>query len=345
MEGVVVERGRGDLRRRDEPREPRHRIFYAESKDGISWTLQAEPALSSKVDASNWDDTTVETPTVLLDPNAAADWRYVLIYGGGNDHEFMIAGRTGWQLGLAFSPDGRHFTRISAADSPYAGKATPFTRIDGLLLMGKDLFPGFAGTEPIVSGAVADPELSLVDGTYHLFFGALGIDASGAPVVNAERTRVAYGIGHATSTDLFHWAIVPGENPVLVGAGQPTVVRDDPASLFHMWYSQDSAADLQGIPSALFPTRGFFHATSSDGTFWATEATREFTWDAALPTETFGLLNGPAVVRSGDEYRLYYGAWGTDDVPQGSCVYVSQSGAITSVPGVYGLNLATRKAP
>ena len=59
-------------------------IFYAESKDGISWTLQAEPALSSKVDASNWDDTTVETPTVLLDPNAAADRRYVLIYGGGN---------------------------------------------------------------------------------------------------------------------------------------------------------------------------------------------------------------------------------------------------------------------
>jgi hypothetical protein len=322
-------------------------IFYAESEDGLAWALQAEPALASKRDPDNWDDTTSETPAVLKVPDAPPDRRYVLVYGGGNDRQLMVDGNTGWQLGIAFSADGRHFTRLPAADSPYAGQPTPFTKIDGLLLLGQDLFTGFDGTAPVAGGAAADPELVRVGDTYHLWAGALGVDAAGAPVVNASYTRLAYGIVHATSTDLLHWTVTPGENPVLMGAGQATVVRDEAAGQLHLWYSLDQGSDLEGIPSALFPTRGFFHATSAevDGAAWATDPVREFTWDPGLATEALGLINGPEVVRSGDEYRLYFGAWGTAGVPAGSCAYVWQGGALTAVDGVFGLGLATRRAP
>ena len=323
-------------------------IFHAESRDGLAWTIQADPALSSHLDARSWDDSTVETPSVMRLPLAPADRRYALVYAGGNTAQLEVLGQVGWQLGLAFSPDGRHFTRIPAAESPYHGQPTPFEQIDGLLLLGKDAFPGSSWTAAAAVGVAADPELALVGDTYHLWFGAGAFDAGGQVLSSADRTRAAYGISHATSTDLVHWTVVPDENPVLMGAGQATVVEDQAEGKLHMWYSQDDSAVLEStVPSAVFPTLGFFHATSDlgDGVRWATETGREFSWDPSVGTERLGLLNGPAVVRSGDEYRLYYGAWGDVGVPAGSCAYVWQDGVIAATPGVYGLSLATRKAP
>src|SRR5437879_4150348 len=61
-----------------------------------------------------------------------------------------------WQLGLAFSADGKHFTRLPAAQSPYAGRSLPFGNIEGLVLYVSDALPGFPQA---VYGALADPEL------------------------------------------------------------------------------------------------------------------------------------------------------------------------------------------
>jgi hypothetical protein len=45
-------------------------IKYAESDDGVTWRIQAEPVLRSHRDPGDWDYTTTETPTVIKVPGA-----------------------------------------------------------------------------------------------------------------------------------------------------------------------------------------------------------------------------------------------------------------------------------
>ncbi len=310
--------------------------MYAESTDGLHWTVQDQPALRSHSGPGAWDDTTVETPSVAIVPNAPPDKRFVLLYAGGNSALMTVAGQIGWQIGLAFSSDGKSFTRLPAKQSPYAAATTPFATIDGLVLLARDVFPGFPG---VVSGIVADPSVLWDGAEWHLWFSSLGVDAGGGPVLNGS--RIAYGISHATSSDLIHWT-PQADNPVIMGGGQPTVVRDDASGRLDMWYGADTDQDKVGIPSALFPTRGFFHAQSSDGLAWSTQASRDFDWDPTLGYESLGLINGAAVVRTGAELRLYYGAWGTANVPSGSCAFVNGDAGVVPVPGVFTLNVATK---
>jgi hypothetical protein len=46
------------------------------------------------------------------------------------------------------------------------------------------------------------------------------------------------------------------------------------------------------------------------------------------------------VVRGPDGLRLYYAGWGTKEAPPGSCVYVQGDAGVTSVEGVFGIQLA-----
>jgi hypothetical protein len=168
-------------------------IKYAESPDGLTWTVQPEPVLRSGQDPTNWDNTKVETPCVVKVASNPPDRRYLMFYSGGNDTDFPklpTLDYTWYQLGVAFSADGKKFTRMPAAESPYAGKSTGFRKHEGLLLMARDAFPGTANVE---SGVVADPEVVFDGSGYHLFFSSLA--------ARADRTSyLAYGVSHATLT-------------------------------------------------------------------------------------------------------------------------------------------------
>lgn len=302
-------------------------IYYAESADGLAWTVAPEPALDVGA-ADAWDRDLVETPSVLQLPCAPAERRFALVYAGGRRDGDLIFGQPAWQLGLAFSADGRSFTRLPAADSPYADAGQPHD-VAGMVLRAEDCYPTLPGVE---KGVAADPDLVLRDGVVHLFFGGIGMAAD----LVTPLTPIA--ISHATSTDLITWT--PSNNPVHVfeggTAGQPTAYVDD-QGLFHLWFSQDTQAELEMIPSLVFPTAGFFAATSSDGEVFTVSPTRVFSWDPQRPGEDLGLLAGPAVVRAGAADVLLYGSFSTLDPPPGSCALHRTMGVI---PGVHRLNLA-----
>jgi hypothetical protein len=325
-------------------------IMYADSPDGLTWNVQPYPAFTSHVAVGDWDYNTVETPTVLQVPSAPAGQQFVLFYAGANSEKWpdggfvlpRIAGNNApWQIGLAFSADGKSFTRLPASQSPYAdaGPAFPYTHVAGLVLYAADAFPAFPQA---VYGSLADPEIVQLGSTYHLYFSSAGTDAMGNVIVNGA--NVAYGISHATSTDLVHWSADPG-NPLIPGGGQPTIWMPDGGASLEMYFSlNDSSAALAdaGVRSLVFPTLGFWHGTSTDTSHWQLGATRELVWDGALAPEDLGLLNGPAIVEHGGELRLYYGAWTDTGVPNGSCALVTPG---TFIPGVQVINLARKITP
>ena len=95
-------------------------IKYAHSTDGLQWTVQAAPVLSSRLGAAgDWDHTHVETPCVIRNPNgsAPAQQRYLMFYAGGNRDVDTTLGRPAlagfpyYRIGLAYSQDGTAFTR------------------------------------------------------------------------------------------------------------------------------------------------------------------------------------------------------------------------------------------
>eukprot|EP01052_Picozoa_sp_SAG31_P028760 SAG31_NODE_2801_length_5073_cov_12.272618_2_plen_79_part_00 len=53
----------------------------------------------------------------------------VMLYSGGNDGAPRPTGvtYTWYQIGAAFSADGENFTKLSAAESPYAGRNVPYS--------------------------------------------------------------------------------------------------------------------------------------------------------------------------------------------------------------------------
>jgi hypothetical protein len=112
-----------------------------------------------------------------------------------------------------------------------------------------------------------------------------------------------------------------------------------------MYFSQnDSSGALAdaGVRSLVFPTLGFWRATSTDATHWQVGAARELLWDGTVAAEDLGLLNGAAIIEQGGELRLYYAAWTDTGVPAGSCALVTPG---TFVPGVQVINLARKIAP
>ena len=307
-------------------------IHYAESTDGIDWQVQDEPVLyASFEDPQAWDHTQTETPFVIKVPDAPADRRYFLYYSGGNKDQGELGGGPYYQIGLAFSPDGRSFTRLPAAESPY-GEA-------GLVLRGEDLL---INIPDMARGLAADPTLLLdPDGTLRLWSSSYAEDAAG--------NVLAFGISHASSTDGIHWVSSP-DNPLpslrrpgdIVSGQQPSVLWNPCLDEYEMWWTYDRDQDLARIPATYFQAFGYWHATSPDGINWTPEFNDEpdFRWDASYSTERWGLLTGVHVMLHNNEYRMYYSAW-SDEAPSEQFLLPTKAGI---VPGATVLNLAVKPA-
>jgi hypothetical protein len=314
-------------------------IKYAESVDGVQWTVQAAPAISARVASGDWDYTHVETPSVIRnpDPAAPAGKRFMLFYAGGNTVADGAAGRplrSGYPyyaIGLAWSADGRAFAR----DLPGVDNHP------GLLLTASAMLASVAGYS---DGLVADPEAVVADGTIRLWCSSYAEDAARSPL--------AFGISHARSADGHAWTF-PAANPLaslfrsgeLGGGEQPAVLYDAGLHRFEMWFKNDTAAERLLIPTDWFTAYGFWRATSSDGVAWAPDyGKRDFAWEGARDYETYGLLTGCSVVRHDGVDHLFYSAWGTHGIPDPALYQVPLRNGSTT-PAVITFAKATREAP
>lgn len=324
-------------------------IKYAESPDGIAWTVQPEPVLLSGTDPTNWDDSKVETPSVVKIPGNPPDRRYVMFYAGGNDVDYPRTPSldyTWYQIGVAFSADGKKFTRMPAAESPYAGKATGFRKHDGLLLLARDAFPGTANVE---SGVVADPEVVFDGSTYHLFFSSLASKAD-------RVSYLGYGVSHATlsATASPRLAMAAG-NPQIPGASQPSVIRTE--SGYELYAVYDSPEDAARTPSTFNAYYGIWKHTSNDlSTFSAKPAAHDFSAQGAGANEPYAMIKAGDMTYADGIRRYYYPAFRTDNVPPGFFAPLRRDAGIfpdgsidlpdaglVAVPAVISLHVAARR--
>jgi hypothetical protein len=302
-------------------------IRRAVSADLASWTLDDTPALAASADTAAWDHTNTETPSVVFDPVRA---RYLLFYSGANGM-FPGYGFPNYAIGLATSTDGVNFTRITAAESPHG--------MPGLVLTAQDVYQ--------TAGILADPEVALVGGVYHLWFSSFSCDGASCATVRA------YGVSHATSSDGVHWT--PVEAPVrsllrasadlTSGGAQPSVVYDDVHCRWELWQTSDQSSDTAAQPIVFNNMAGVWHATSMDGASWSVNyaGTRDLVWMASAPGEHLGLLTGADVAAKDGARYMMYGAFDDQNVPSG--FYLPDRSQQGYEPGVMTLDLATRDAP
>ena len=306
-------------------------IRHATAPDATTWTVDDPPALVASSDPAAWDHTNTETPTVVENPTAPAAQRFLMLYSGANG---MFPGQAfaNYGIGAAFSADGKTFTRVPAAMSPH-GK-------DGLVFTGADAYPGSAGA------IVADPELVLVGGTYHLWFSSYACSGTSCA------TATAYGIGHATSGDGIHWTVAEAPVHSLLrasamptsGGGQPSVIYDAVHCRYEMWFTSDASTDTAGQPVTFNNMAGVWHADSTDGVTWHTafQGTRDVAWDKTQPGQHLGLLTGADVAdKNGARYMLFVG-FDDQNVPAGFVLPDRSTQGFE--PGVMTLGLATRDA-
>lgn len=289
-------------------------IKYASSSDGLAWTAQSAPVLSSRGSSNDWDYTHVETPHVVLNPDPAApsSQRYLLFYSGGNRDLDTTLGRPAnggfpyYAIGLAYSPDGTAFTRAPGL----GGQA-------GLVLRAPDvLVPAVTNYG---DGLIADPCAIVRDGHIELWCSSFAESIA----VGGARSPLAFGISLAQSTNGLSWT-TPTGNPLaslykpgdVAGGEQPAVVYDAARHRYEMWFKNDTAAERSQLPTTFFTAHGFWRALSTDGKHWTVDYTaRDFGWRPELDYEQYGLLTGCSVVRRGNSDLLYYSAWGTRGIP------------------------------
>lgn len=300
--------------------DPATAILYAESSDGVTWTVEDKPVLSAKGAPADWDYDRVETPTVIKVPTNPPDRRYVMFYSGGNFAavQSSVAGYVWYQIGVAYSADGRSFQRPPASESPYAGKTTPYQNIAGLLLLGRDAFPGMAGVD---DGLVADPEVVIVGDTWHLFFSSMAVDAAKKPL--------AFGVSHATSKDGVQWTQAAG-NPQ-AGGMQPSVVWNPKSARFELFFNADTDAEKATAATNFNVSVHLSHATSPDGnSFQLSNPKHVFDWDASHTYEAYGWLTGADAVLRPDGYWLFYTGFSNQSPPQNFFVPANEAWCATA---------------
>ena len=281
-------------------------IRYFDSDDGTHWNFHTDFALESNENSDSWDHTHAETPTVVKNPSGPPERRYLLWYSGGNMKKESLQGFPIYKIGLAFSRDGKKFTRLPAAASPY-GEA-------GLLIKARDAFPNFTN---LAAGVVSDPEVVLKNGVFYLWFSGFALDAS--------NQLIASGTSFATCSNGLKWKM-SNKNPLPslsrkespAGPSQPTVVWNALKGIFEMWFTDHTPAEEKtlGDPNH---TLGFWYAASKNGEDWVPEygKERDFVENRSFPSESQGVTTGADMALKDGEYFLYYGAWGSRKVPEG----------------------------
>lgn len=299
-------------------------IRHATSPDLTTWSFQDAPAFT--VATTGWDSTHAETPTVLYNPAAAADRKFVLMYSGAGQ-TFPHSGYTfaDYAIGVAFSADGTSFTRAGSNNGKAIDAAT--------------VYPGS------LDGVVADPELVLVDGTYHLFFSSFGCSGTNCATVDA------YGISHMTSSDALTWtlqeapvrSLLSASANLASGYSQPSAVYDEAHCRWELWMADQTKSDVDMQPVSFNNMAGVIRATSTNGMTWQKDSARDLSWDMTAAGEHLGLLTGADIAQKGTGRYMVYVGFDDQNVPPNSYLPTTAPPGYTA--GVMTLNLATRDAP
>jgi len=325
-------------------------IKHGFSADGVNFTITKEPVLETGTDIAAWDHSKAETPTVVrLPPGIATPQRqFLMLYSGGNDKSVRPPGinYTWYQLGAAFSSDGKAFQKLPANESPYANASTPFGNgsLEGLVLLGRDVFPG--GVSGIVGGLAADPELVIdPDGTtIHVFFSSGGVNQNGE--------FLEYGISHATSIDGVHW-LPSARNPILPGPRGPSVIKTTAG--WQLFFLQDSSTELANIPTTFNPEVGAWVANSSSlfGPWFQSRSGsgvggREVSWNGSVASEALGWIATGDMAQNapnGEKRWYYVGFDVTPPIPNGwvAPVHPTKAYPYGLEPAVISLSMMYRK--
>ncbi len=279
-------------------------IKAAESSDGFSWVVDEDLALDHAAADDAWDYTSTETPCVVIDPEASTEERYRLYYSGGNINEDPLGeDYPRFQIGVAYSSDGRSFTRVASAASPY-GK-------EGLVFRVEDSMPAYApggsGSDVgiVTTGVVGDPELAIVDGELLMWFAVIGLDADDGDVDG--------GIGLARSSDGITWTADTG-NPIssvrrgsMDFTAQPSVVVR-PESDYELWYNADYPSEVDNLGLGPNATIGFWRATGTSPTELTRPSLRSIVCDPDSDLERDGFSVGVDAVLHDGTTRIYYGS-------------------------------------
>ena len=321
-------------------------IRYCESTDGVNWS-DPLTVLSVAGDANAWDHTAVETPTVIKNPdsNAPAAQKFMMWYSGANTDLATSENRPTtlpyYQIGLAYSADGKSFSRYS----PGLNNQVGLVLVPSADLFGASL-PGTYG-----DGVVADPDVIYKDGQFHMWFSSYA-ESVPDPVSPVGRLPLAFGISYMTSSDGVNWSAAQ-DNPLaslykageVAGGQQPSVLFNEGTNEYEMWFSNDSATEKNSIPCSFNTVVGFWHAISNDGVNWTPDYSRRaLQYDTQYGYESLGFLTGVEVVRVAGQYLAYYVAWGNEQIPDQSLYLCpDQQGAL--IPSVLTLNRATYVSP
>ena len=321
-------------------------IRYSESTDGVSWS-DAQTVFQVSSDSSAWDHTAVETPAVIKnpDPTAPTAKKFMMWYSGANTNLATSENRpttlTYYQIGLAYSPDGKSFTRHTPGLSSKPGLVLTAS----MPIFGGDL-PGTLG-----DGVVADPEVLHKDNLFHMWFSSYA-ETVPIPVSPTGRTPLAFGIAHMTSSDGVNWStshanpLASLRKPGDVASGQqPSVLFNQNTNQYEMWFSNDTDTEKRSLPCSFNTVIGFWRAVSSDGVNWTPDyARRTLEYDTQQGYEALGFLTGIEVVLVAGRYQAYYTAWGTEQIPDQS-VYLCPDQQNNLIPAVLTLNRASYVSP
>jgi len=280
-------------------------LGYAESSDGMQWKNFSR-ALGL---GSGWDKTHVETPCVVKDDSLPDGHpRKFRMYYAGMDYKRRSSktvrkdqdslkitsdgdSMTGvdYAIGLAFSKDGRNFTRLPLAESPYGQ--------EGLVLApnapadGNNLWD---------AASVVDPHVLKVGDKYHMWYTSRCLDSG--------KSSPYYSISYAVSDDGVRWEkhgpVIKPEAAWETGAEEPGVGRPYVIwrnNRFEMFYDATKRDD-NPLKNSM---AGIGYAVSDDGVHWKKEMDPVFV-PLGGKGEAKGVIVGGAVLYKDTERFLYY---------------------------------------